>query len=197
MKFALVNPNWEFSGSTYFGCREPHYPLELLFAAQKLRGAGHQALVLDAHQENLSLQQAQASVSRFAPDFLVVTTAPTYLFWRCPQPELRIPQQWLAGLGTGAVTVAIGPHASATPAAVLRKTGCKVAMRGEPDEKLAELATRPWCEIAGCCWRDEEGLHLSPHLAAANLREMQALDFSDYPVERRSHRHHVFHGEGR
>ena len=32
MRFALVNPNWDFEGSTYFGCRDPHIPLELLFA---------------------------------------------------------------------------------------------------------------------------------------------------------------------
>ena len=29
MKFAFVNPNWDFRQSTYFGCRESHYPLEL------------------------------------------------------------------------------------------------------------------------------------------------------------------------
>jgi len=28
MKFALVNPNWTFNGSIYFGCRDPHFPLE-------------------------------------------------------------------------------------------------------------------------------------------------------------------------
>ena len=42
MKFALVNPNWEFKGSTYFGCQEPHYPLELMFAYDKIREAGHE-----------------------------------------------------------------------------------------------------------------------------------------------------------
>ena len=39
MKFALLNPNWDFTGSTYFGCRDPHTPLELLFAAAKARTA--------------------------------------------------------------------------------------------------------------------------------------------------------------
>ena len=28
MRFALVNPPWAFEGSIYFGCREPHLPLE-------------------------------------------------------------------------------------------------------------------------------------------------------------------------
>ena len=26
MRFALINPNWTFDRSIYFGCREPHLP---------------------------------------------------------------------------------------------------------------------------------------------------------------------------
>ena len=48
MKFALINPAWSFEGSTYFGCQEHHYPLELLFAADKIREAGHESLLVDA-----------------------------------------------------------------------------------------------------------------------------------------------------
>ena len=48
MKFALLNPNWDFKGSIYFGCQEPHYPLELLFASARLREAGHDSLLVDA-----------------------------------------------------------------------------------------------------------------------------------------------------
>ncbi len=43
MKFALLNPNWDFKGSTYFGCQDPHTPLELLFAAGHLLTAGHES----------------------------------------------------------------------------------------------------------------------------------------------------------
>ena len=32
MRFALVNPPWTFDGSIYFGCREPHLPLEFGYA---------------------------------------------------------------------------------------------------------------------------------------------------------------------
>ena len=27
-RIALINPNWNFDGSIYFGCRSPHLPLE-------------------------------------------------------------------------------------------------------------------------------------------------------------------------
>ena len=56
-----------------------------------------------------------------------------------PLPELRVPQEWFAEVGGRAVKVAIGPHASATPATTMRKTGCDVALRGEPD--LTDRAT--------------------------------------------------------
>ena len=57
MKFALLNPNWDFKGSTYFGCQEPHTPLELLFAADQLHIAGHESLVIDAQTDNLSMKK--------------------------------------------------------------------------------------------------------------------------------------------
>jgi B12-binding domain/radical SAM domain protein of rhizo-twelve system len=110
---------------------------------------------------------------------------------------LRIPQTWFAELNSTAVKVAIGPHPSATPAATLRKLNCDVAMRGEPDQTLPQLASRPWSQIEGCCWRDESGIHLSSSLGVTNMKELGALDFSSYNVEAHEHRHHVFHGSGR
>ena len=197
MKFALVNPAWRFEGSTYFGCREPHYPLELLFAFDKIKEGGHEPILIDAHVGRLTTAQVRQRLEEFHPNFLVIPTAPSYLFWRCPPPELRVPRQWFADLGDGAVKVAIGPHPSATPAATLRKLNCDVAMRGEPDRTLVELASRPWTEIDGCCWKDENGEHLSPSLAVADMSSLGTLSFENYNVEAREHRHHVFSGSGR
>ena len=47
MRFALVNPNWSFQGSIYFGCVEPHLPLEYGYARALLEQEGHQALIVD------------------------------------------------------------------------------------------------------------------------------------------------------
>ncbi|MGC2697929.1 MAG: TIGR04295 family B12-binding domain-containing radical SAM protein [Candidatus Angelobacter sp.] len=195
MKFALLNPNWDFQGSSYFGCRDPHVPLELMFAADQLRIAGHDSLLIDAQTDNLTAAEARKRVGSFAPDFLVVPTAPSYLFWRCPPPELRIPMEWFAGMESTAIKVAIGPHPSATPATTIRKTGCNVALRGEPDQVLAELASRPWREIAGCCFKDDDGFHISPASAVTDMRALGPLDFRNYNVEAHWHRHHVFTNE--
>jgi len=195
MKFALVNPNWDFKGSTYFGCREPHVPLELLFAADQLRAAGHDSLLIDAQTDNLTLEEARRRVDGFKAGFLVVPTAPSYLFWRCPPPELRVPMEWLAGLKGKAITVTIGPHPSATPVATMRKTGCDVALRGEPDQAIRELAGMPWEKIPGCCFQKQGGFHVSPAAAVTDMHALGPLDFSDYNVEAHRHRHHVFNSD--
>jgi B12-binding domain/radical SAM domain protein of rhizo-twelve system len=198
MRFALVNPNWTFEGSTYFGCRDPHYPLELLFASDQISAAGHEPLLIDAQVDDLTIKQVHQELRAFCPDFLVIPTAPSYLFWRCPQPELRVPRQWFAALGDGSIQVAIGPHGSATPAATLRKLNCDVVLRGEPDQTIPELAGKLWEDIVGCCYRLPDGtLRLNPGLGVTDMRALAPLDFSNYNVERHQHRHHVFNGDGR
>jgi B12-binding domain/radical SAM domain protein of rhizo-twelve system len=197
MRFALVNPNWDFRGSTYFGCHDTHYPLELLFACDKIREAGHQPLLIDAQNDSLTIEDVQQQLDAFQPDFLVIPTAPSYLFWRCPPPELRVPREYFTRLRTNAKKVAIGPHTSATPGPVIRKLGIDIALRGEPDETLPKLASEPWEMIDGCCFQREDGaIHFTPSLGVTDMRSVKALTFDNYSVERHKHRHHVFWGEG-
>ena len=197
MKYALVNPFWSFEGSTYFGCAEPHFPIELLAAREVLRGAGQQVLLIDAWMEGLSIEQVRTRLDAFGEDFLVIPTAPSYLFWRCPQPELRVPREWIAGLDRRSTRVIIGPHGSVTPLATLEKTGADVVLRGEPDQTLPMLATTPREMIPGCVWKDAQGrISSTPGLGATDMRAIGPLDYSDYPVERHHHLHHIFANNG-
>jgi len=197
MKYALINPRWTFEGSTYFGCPEPHFPLELLSAQQMLRKNGHDALLIDAHMESLGVAEVKERLKGYKEDFLVVPTAPSYLFWRCPQPELRVPKQWISALRRGSRVVVIGPHGSATPKATMDKTGADVVLRGEPDETLPQLASAPWQTIPGCCWRDQSGkINFGQGLGATNMQAIGAIDYSGYPVELHAHKHHIFPGNG-
>jgi B12-binding domain/radical SAM domain protein of rhizo-twelve system len=205
-RYALVNPNWDFAGSTYFGCRDPHTPLELLFAAQKIAEGGHESLVIDAQTDELTLTETRQRVQYYDPDFLVIPSAPSYLFWRCPPPELRVPREWFEGIAAGGMRarkILIGPHGSATPRAALRKSGADAVIRGECEAALAAMASEPWELIDGLCFRRGEGNqqgneHYSTSLAVVDMQTLAALDYANYNVERHWHRHHVFHqGEGR
>jgi len=55
MRIALVNPPWRYDGSIYFGCREPHLPLELGYAEALLRQDGHETLLIDCNLQQLPL----------------------------------------------------------------------------------------------------------------------------------------------
>jgi len=141
LRFALVNPNWSFEGSIYFGCREPHLPLEFGYARILLQREGHNALLLDAQMADVSDLDVCEILKRFQPDFTIVTTAPSYLFWRCPPPELRVPRRLIQAIRPFVDTiVAVGPHGSTTPGATLSKLDVDAVITGECEEVIPRLA---------------------------------------------------------
>ncbi|XYH97846.1 TIGR04295 family B12-binding domain-containing radical SAM protein [Sorangium sp. So ce1128] len=196
MKVALVNPPWSFQGSVYAGCREPHLPLELAYARALLERAGHEAALVDAHARGLDLAALRAEVAALRPDITAIATAPSYLLWRCPPPELRVPMAAAAALrGHGGLLVAVGPHGSSTPRAALRKLGVDIVILGECEEVLVMLAgaadSRFW-RIPSIAYR-RNGIDLvqgGPH--AASVRALPALRWDDATIARHAHHHHRF-----
>jgi anaerobic magnesium-protoporphyrin IX monomethyl ester cyclase len=193
MKFALVNPNWSFDGSIYFGCRDPHLPLEFGYAKSLLMRAGHEAVIIDAHLENLHLPAVQTAIETCRPDFVVVTTAPTYLFWRCPQPELRVPMALLRSLrDSGSVLIAVGPHGSTTPRAVLSKLGVDAVIMGEFEEILPRFSDPNWLNIPSICHSAQGEARIQGRPWSANLDTLPPLTWPDQWIKRHDHHHHRF-----
>jgi len=195
-RFALVNPKWTFAGSIYFGCREPHLPLEFGYAHSLLQRDSHEVLLVDAQMEGLDGNALRERVRAFRPDVTVVTTAPSYLFWRCPPPELRVPRGAIRDVRdcAGAI-VAVGPHGSATPAAALRKLGADAVIRGEFEDVLPLLGRTPrggWASIPSVCVSVEPCAcsQNTPH--AADVGALPALHWPDEAVRRHRHHHHRF-----
>ena len=195
MKFALVNPSWSFDGSIYFGCRQPHLPLEYGYARALLRQAGHDAEIFDGQLGGLSREQITSGVAAFGADVAVVTTAPSYLFWRCAPPELRVPQDTVADLRDCVETiVAVGPHASTTPATTLDKLGVDAVVLGECEDLLPLLAAPRdrWPDIGSLClWQEGRAVvHGSPHATA--MADLPALRWPDEAIRAHGHHHHRF-----
>ena len=195
MKVALVNPSWSFEKSIYFGCREPHLPLELGYARALLEADGHSCLLLDGHITGIPNSTLAGEIADFAPQMTVFTTAPSYLFWRCTQPELRVPRQLVSALkGRGGELVAVGPHGSATPEAALTKLGADVVVRGECEEIVQALANTPAREdIPSIAYRTPEGgirVTGAPH--AGRFSDLPALHWPTRWVARHQHHHHRF-----
>lgn len=189
MKFALVNPNWTFDSSVYFGCRSPHLPLELGYAKAILECEGHEAIIVDAHLFDLALSDLCRIVSRFTPDFTIILTAPTYLFWRCPPPELREPQIAVRALREiGGLLIAVGPHGSVTPESTRKKLVIDAVIRGECEDVVSQLSM---------AWEEIPSLHFpgGTHKTRPNEVDLSRIPELVWPnewVTRHSHHHHRF-----
>jgi anaerobic magnesium-protoporphyrin IX monomethyl ester cyclase len=192
MRVALLNPNWHFDGSIYFGCRSPHLPIEFGVSQQMLERSGHAVRLIDAHMFDLSLTDIVAEVRDFRPDMTVITTAPTYLFWRCAPPELRVPQELARAVrDLSPLLVAVGPHASTTPRAALRKLGADIAVMGECEETLARIAGGER-HIIGTCFREGADVRVLGGPQAAKFTDQPPLAWPDAMVKRHHHHHHRF-----
>ncbi|MFL5237350.1 MAG: TIGR04295 family B12-binding domain-containing radical SAM protein [Rhizomicrobium sp.] len=192
MRIALVNPPWSFEHSIYFGCREPHLPLEYGSAKVLLERDGHEAEIFDGHLFGLSMTQLAASVRAFEPEMTVITTAPSYLFWRCAPPELRVPQQLLEALEDGGgLKVAVGPHMSTTPRATMQKLGVDIGVLGECEEALVQIANGEGA-VAGTAERrgDEIRVHGTPR--ATEFVNLPPLPWGGEWIARHHHHHHRF-----
>jgi len=195
MKWALVNPAWTFDGSIYFGCREPHLPLEFGYARALLTDAGHEAEIFDGQLDCLTTESLVAAVAGYRPDIAVVTTAPSYLFWRCAPPELRVPQETVRALRPLVpVIVVVGPHASTTPAATLAKLDADAVVIGECEDVLPALASprASWSELDSICSRWNGVLSINGPTHATDMTRLPALRWLAGAIDRHRHHHHRF-----
>jgi B12-binding domain/radical SAM domain protein of rhizo-twelve system len=194
MRVALVNPNWSFAGSIYFGCREPHLPLELGWCRALLEREGHEVRILDGHLFGLADGDLRAELSSFRPELTVVTTAPTYLFWRCAPPELRVPMALVASLrDVAGRIIAVGPHGSTTPRAALRKLGADAVVMGECEEVVAEVAGgADWAGIPGLAYWEGDAIRVNGGPQATRFVDMPPLEWPEEWVARHHHHHHRF-----
>lgn len=199
MRVALVNPPWSFEGSVYFGCREPHLPLEYGYARALLSREGHEARIFDAQLRGLKKEQLRAEVEAFRPEMTVITTAPSYLFWRCAPPELRVPYETLQVLRSIAgKIVVVGPHASSTPVATLKKLSPDAVVLGECEEVLVRLADTKedeWGDIpsVGRMVNGMPRITGGPH--STDMTALPALRWEHEAIGLHQHHHHRFDRE--
>jgi B12-binding domain/radical SAM domain protein of rhizo-twelve system len=195
MRVALVNPPWSFQHSIYFGCREPHLPLEYGYARALLEREGHEVLIVDGQLYDLSRGEIARQIEAFAPERIVITTAPSYLFWRCAPPELRVPQETLKDLAhLDALRIVVGPHASTTPGATLKKLRVDAAVLGECEDILPLLAADPsqWESVPSLARIVAGRVRIQGGTHATNMAALPPLQWSNEDIRRHHHHHHRF-----
>ena len=192
MRIALLNPPWRFEGSIYFGCPAPHLPLEFGYAKALLESAGYDVLLIDAHLEGLDYHEMRRRLRAFSPDASVLTTAPSYLFWRCAPPELTVPLRLLGEMRRElGLLIVIGPHGSTTPRAALRKLNADLVVLGEPEELLPRL-NADWAHAPSLCFERDGKLRTTGGPHQSNMAELPALSWESALVSRHLHHHHRF-----
>lgn len=192
MRFSLINPNWHFEHSIYFGCREPHLPLEFGYSRELLQAAGHEVQIIDAQLEDLSTAEIQERLNGFLPHFTVLTTAPSYLFWRCAPPELRIPQELREDIrDLESVLIVVGPHGSTSPRSTLEKMDADLVVMGECEEILPRLADA-WKDAPSVCYKLNDEVHLQGKPHASDMTQLPALRWGRDVIARHAHHHHRF-----
>lgn len=194
MRVALINPPWSFEHSIYFGCREPHLPLEYGCAKLLLEQARHDVSIIDGHMFGLTMDETAQAVRSFVPDIAVVTTAPSYLFWRCAPPELRVPQHLMRSLADiECLKVVVGPHMSTTPKATMNKLRADIGIMGECEEVLVRVADGER-QCPGVVLRQDEDISVISGPQAAEFVHMAPLSWERSWIERHKHHHHRFDG---
>jgi len=204
VKIALVNPPWSFEGSAYPGCREPHLPLELGYVRALLAQRGHDARLFDAQLSGVDLPTLVTQLASYRPHATVLTTAPSYLSWRCAPPELRVPIQAARALRRHTERLFIvGPHGTATPGAVLAQIDADAVVMGECEGVLPELleaAASDYERISSIAYpqggagprRIKAPIVIQGTPAATDLQTLPPLSWNQLEIAAHSHHHQRF-----
>ena len=138
----------------------------------------------------------RAELAAFGPDVTAVTTAPSYLFWRCAPPELRVPKATIARVrDVAGRVVVVGPHASTTPRVTLRKLGADAVVVGECEDVLVRLAEAPfdrWGEVAGVARLGVDGTISRADRNTTDVTTLPPLAWPSRALVRHHHHHHRF-----
>ena len=183
MRVALVNPPWTLRRQHLF-----RLPRAASAAGIRLRpGAAEREPATRPRSSTRQLDGfdtrtlSRRGVADFAPDMTVVTTAPSYLFWRCAPPELRVPQQTLAALrrdrrASPSRSDRTARRRRAIDAAqARRRCGASWANARRCWSALADTPRRRGAASPACCWRDGDDIVVQGGPQAVDMTRLPAL----------------------
>lgn len=194
----LLTPNWRWDDAplpvdTLLPPAAP--PLEWAYLAGQL--PADRVVVIDAYGADLTRDQLAQTISGLRPQHVVISTAPSILYWRCPPMTLSAVTctvQSVRQVSSPSVII-VGPHPTHSPRWSLEKSGADIAFRGAPERDLAMhlLSTKtmdcPFLES-----RDSSG-----HISVIKARDLPTAKFSafDWSVHYEPHMWSVTSAERR
>lgn len=143
--YAIV-PNWkQHSGLIPTDTSDPprSHPVELQYLISDLRaeiGDAGSVAIIDLYLEGRRAEELKTDKRLRSATYIVVPTAPSYLFWRCPPLSLAPVRKIVSVLrhvAPKAIVIAYGPHGTSEPLDTLKQIGADYVLRGEIDPHLA------------------------------------------------------------
>lgn len=189
---ALVRPSWEFPANPdekYIHNRL-FVPLDLALAAAMLREQGIQTRIIDGHALRLRPTEVATLVKGCDQVFL---TSSALDRWECPNTDIEPFVACARTLGSKVPELyTMGVHGTVRPAEVLRLTGARAAILGEPELAILDIALGKRLDrVPGLCLPGKgEGLQARFTGAREELLDLDktplpALDL--LPMERYEH----------
>lgn len=175
----LVNPDWRrLPVHGRFRVDVPYFPLELMYISSALEERGFAPRLADQWAGTMTDAEYRAAVP--AAKYIILTTAPTYIFWRAGVCDVEFPKSIIHELRSaapGATIIIIGPQGTTLPE-TMADAPFDYLIRGEADLVTAQLIERlennqHVADLPGVCPRRNGELHVST--TVANVADLNTL----------------------
>jgi len=173
----LFNPDWrKLTTPGRFRTDVPYFPLELMYIEGGLNEAGIESVMADLWGGTISEEEFVDSLND--AEYLVITTAPTYVFWRdgvCDVQYAVEEIERIKKVAPGIKVIVIGPQGTVLPED-FHDTPVDYLIRGEPDWVVPELIQKLSADedvknLPGVCYQHDGKLQI-----VESKTEMKSLD---------------------
>lgn len=115
-------------------------PIEYGYLSAAFQGRADTSF-FDGYGADASPRQMRAAIREANPDAVVISSAPSMLYWRCPPFDLSMPAEAVSLVRevSDARTIIIGPHGTVSPEWTMKMTGADTVFRGSPEVDLPSV----------------------------------------------------------
>ena len=111
------------------------FPLEWGY----LTNGKYKSIILDEYYHNRKIEETLELISSINPDTILISTTPSYLFWRCPPLNIDLIFEYINQIklfNSSIIVITIGPHGTVDPKWIFCNSETDYVFRGEPDGNL-------------------------------------------------------------
>ncbi len=159
-------------------------PLDLATSAAVLEREGIDAAIVDANAEQIGPAEVAARARGFDKVFITSTSLDR---WQCPHLDINPFLKTVAAVRDVAPELYVmGSHGTVKPVEMLKETGARAIIRGEPETTVLDLCrTSRLADVLGITYLGDDGKPVSaPDQKPVKMEELPLPAFHLLPMER-------------